>query len=101
MLEVQSERLSLHDIYVQALGDAPLSMEDETGGMPVALSVAAWEFRRFYKLRDQLLSLVLGLVGGALGVAVQWFVGYASTPVTVAVLHADRLPASSSRPARR
>lgn len=61
--------------------------------MPVALSVAVWEFRRFYKLRDQLLSLALGLVGGALGVAVQWFVGYSSMPVTVAVLHADRLPA--------
>ena len=29
VLEVHSERLSLHDIYVQALGDAPLSMEDE------------------------------------------------------------------------
>lgn len=28
VLEVQSERVSLHDIYVQALGDAPLSMED-------------------------------------------------------------------------
>ena len=32
--------------------------------VPVALSVAVWEFRRFYKLRDQLLSLALGLVGG-------------------------------------
>lgn len=61
--------------------------------MPVALAVAVWEFRRFYKLRDQLLSLALGLVGGALGVAVQTFVGYSSTPVTVAVLHGDRLPA--------
>lgn len=29
VLEVQSERVSLHDIYVQALSDAPLSMEDE------------------------------------------------------------------------
>jgi hypothetical protein len=29
VLEVHSERVTLHDIYVQALGDAPLSMEDE------------------------------------------------------------------------
>jgi ABC-2 type transport system permease protein len=56
------------------------------------LAVAAWEFRRFYKLRDQLLSLVLAMVGGAFGFGVQHFVAKATGPVRVAVLHADRLP---------
>ncbi|MFO0807503.1 MAG: ABC transporter permease [Gemmataceae bacterium] len=63
--------------------------------MPVALAVAVWEFRRFYKLRDQLLSLALGIIGGLLGVAVQWFVGYSSGIVRIAILNADRLPTIS------
>lgn len=54
--------------------------------------VAVWEFQRFYRLRDQLLSLALAIVGGGIGFAVQVFVGVASGPVTVAVIGADRLP---------
>jgi ABC-2 type transport system permease protein len=54
--------------------------------------VAVWEFRRFYKLRDQLLSLGLAILGGGIGFAVQVFVGMASGPVTVAIIGADRLP---------
>jgi ABC-2 type transport system permease protein len=54
--------------------------------------VAVWEFRRFYKLRDQLLSLGLAILGGGIGFAVQVFVGMAAGPVTVAVIGSDRLP---------
>jgi ABC-2 type transport system permease protein len=56
------------------------------------LAVAAWEFRRFYKLRDQLLSLLLAVLGGAVGFGVQWFVGKSAGDIRVAVLHGDRLP---------
>jgi ABC-2 type transport system permease protein len=56
------------------------------------LAVAVWEFRRFYKLRDQLLSLFLAIVGGAFGVGVQQFVARSTGPARIAVLHADRLP---------
>ena len=40
-----------------------------------------WEFRRFYKLRDQLLSLGLAVFGGVVGLGVQHFVGKAAGPV--------------------
>jgi ABC-2 type transport system permease protein len=56
------------------------------------LAVAAWEFRRFYKLRDQLLSLMLAIVGGTFGFAVQHFVARSAGPARVAVLFSDRLP---------
>ena len=56
------------------------------------LAVAAWEFRRFYKLRDQILSLFLAIIGGAFGFGVQHFVAKSAGPARVAVLHADRLP---------
>src|SRR5205823_10702589 len=56
------------------------------------LAVAAWEFRRFYKLRDQILSLMLAVVGGAFGFGIQHFVAKSAGPARVAVLHADRLP---------
>jgi ABC-2 type transport system permease protein len=56
------------------------------------LAVAIWEFRRFYKLRDQLLSLLLAILGGGFGVGVQHYVAKAAGPARVAVLHADRLP---------
>src|SRR5581483_6580538 len=56
------------------------------------LSVAAWEFRRFYKLRDQVLSLCLAIVGSGFGVGVQHFVARAAGPAKVAVLHAELLP---------
>jgi ABC-2 type transport system permease protein len=56
------------------------------------LAVAAWEFRRFYKLRDQILSLVLAIFGGVFGFGVQHFVARSTGPARVAVLHADRLP---------
>jgi ABC-2 type transport system permease protein len=56
------------------------------------LAVAAWEFRRFYKLRDQLLSLLLAVLGGAFGFGVQHFVARSTGPARVAVLYADRLP---------
>jgi ABC-2 type transport system permease protein len=59
----------------------------------MVLAVAVWEFRRFYKLRDQLLSLLLAVLGGAFGFGVQWFVGKTTGTVRVAVLHGDRLPA--------
>ena len=45
------------------------------GRLTLILSVAAWEFRRFYKLRDQLLSLGLAVLGGVVGLGVQHFVG--------------------------
>jgi ABC-2 type transport system permease protein len=61
--------------------------------LPIIVSVAAWEFRRFYKLRDQLLSLALAVLGGALGFSVQYFIGKAAGPVQVAVIGGDRLPA--------
>lgn len=56
------------------------------------VSVAIWEFRRFYKLRDQLLSLLLAVLGGAFGFAVQQFVARSTGPARIAVLNADRLP---------
>ena len=56
------------------------------------LAVAAWEFRRFYRLRDQVISLVLAIVGGVFGIAVQHFVAKSTGPARIAVLHADRLP---------
>jgi ABC-2 type transport system permease protein len=56
------------------------------------LAVAAWEFRRFYKLRDQVLSLLLAVVGGAFGFGVQQFVARSAGPARVAVVYADRLP---------
>jgi ABC-2 type transport system permease protein len=56
------------------------------------LAVAWWEFRRFYKLRDQLLSLFLAIIGGAFGFGVQHFVAKSAGAARVAVLHADRLP---------
>lgn len=56
------------------------------------LAVAVWEFRRFYKLRDQLLSLALAILGGAFGFGVQHFVARSAGPARVAVLYADRLP---------
>ena len=56
------------------------------------LAVAAWEFRRFYKLRDQILSLLLAIVGGAFGFGVQHFVAKSAGAARVAVLYADRLP---------
>ena len=40
----------------------------------MVLQVALWEFRRFYKLRDQLLSLALAVLGGAFGFGVQYLV---------------------------
>jgi ABC-2 type transport system permease protein len=58
----------------------------------VKLAVAIWEFRRFYKLRDQLLSLFLAIVGGAFGFGVQHFVAKSAGLARVAVLHADLLP---------
>src|SRR5437762_2360694 len=58
----------------------------------LVLAVAAWEFRRFYKLRDQLLSVLLAILGGAVGFGVQFVVGKSTGPVRVAVLHAERLP---------
>jgi ABC-2 type transport system permease protein len=61
--------------------------------LSIIMSVAVWEFRRFYKLRDQLLSLGLAILGGALGFSVQYFVGKAAGPVVVAVIGSDRLPA--------
>src|SRR5207302_4413221 len=60
--------------------------------MRLVLAVAAWEFRRFYKLRDQLLSLALAIIGGAFSFAVQSFVGRASGPVHVAIVGGERLP---------
>jgi ABC-2 type transport system permease protein len=56
------------------------------------LAVAMWEFRRFYKLRDQLFSLFLAVVGGAFGFGVQHFVAKSAGAARVAVLHADLLP---------
>jgi ABC-2 type transport system permease protein len=56
------------------------------------LAVAAWEFRRFYKLRDQLLSLTLGILGGLFGFGVQHFVAKSAGPARIAVLHAELLP---------
>jgi ABC-2 type transport system permease protein len=56
------------------------------------LAVAAWEFRRFYRLRDQLLSLLLAIVGGAFGIGVQHFVAKSAGPARIAVLHSDLLP---------
>ncbi len=56
------------------------------------LAVAIWEFRRFYKLRDQLLSLFLAIIGGAFGFGVQHFVAKSAGPARVAVLNADLLP---------
>jgi ABC-2 type transport system permease protein len=64
----------------------------------MVLAVAAWEFRRFYKLRDQLLSLLLAVLGGAFGFGVQYFVGQSAGDVRIAVLHADRLPPLSLPP---
>src|SRR5690348_7626057 len=58
----------------------------------LVLSVAVWEFRRFYKLRDQILSVLLALLGGVFGFGVQYLVGRSAGEVHVAVLHADRLP---------
>lgn len=55
--------------------------------------VAVWEFRRFFKLRDQLLSLTLAIAGGAAGFGVQYFVGRAAGPVAVAVIGERNLPA--------
>ncbi|HEX4592423.1 MAG TPA: hypothetical protein VH120_21005, partial [Gemmataceae bacterium] len=56
------------------------------------LAVAAWEFRRFYRLRDQVISLVLAIVGGVFGIAVQHFVAKSTGPARIAVLHVERLP---------
>ena len=58
----------------------------------VKLAVAAWEFRRFYKLRDQILSLMLAILGGAVGLGIQYFVAKSAGAAHVAVLYADRLP---------
>src|SRR5262245_14711528 len=55
-------------------------------------SVAVWEFRRFYKMRDQLLSLGLAIAGGAVGVGVQYLVGKAAGPVRVGIVGGWRLP---------
>jgi ABC-2 type transport system permease protein len=62
------------------------------GRLTLILSVAAWEFRRFYKLRDQLLSLGLAVLGGVVGLGVQHFVGKAAGPVRVGVIGGDQLP---------
>lgn len=65
------------------------------------LAVAIWEFRRFYKLRDQLISLFLALIGGAFGFGVQHFVAKSAGAARVAVLHAELLPdVNLSAPAR-
>lgn len=63
--------------------------------------VAVWEFRRFFKLRDQMLSLALAVVGGALGFSVQHFVGRATGPVTVAVVGQQKLPGFHVSPTSR
>jgi ABC-2 type transport system permease protein len=51
-----------------------------------------WEFRRFYKLRDQLFSLLLAILGGAFGFGVQYFVAKSAGPARIAVLHSEILP---------
>jgi ABC-2 type transport system permease protein len=61
--------------------------------LKTVFTVAEWEFRRFYKLRDQLLSLALAIIGGLVGFGVQKFVDRASGPVRVAVIGHERLPA--------
>jgi ABC-2 type transport system permease protein len=55
------------------------------------LQVALWEFRRFYKLRDQVLSLALSFAFGLFGMGVQWLVSL-SGEVKVAVVHPEALP---------
>src|SRR5205085_11042295 len=67
----------------------------------MVLQVALWELRRFYKLRDQLLSLALAVLGGAFGFGVQYLVGKAAGPVTVAVIGGDRLPPPALPPGSR
>lgn len=62
------------------------------------VNVAVWEYRRFFKLRDQMLSLALAVVGGALGYGVQYFVGRASGPVSVAVVGGEVLPSIQMPP---
>ncbi len=67
----------------------------------LVLEVAWWEFRRFYKLRDQVLSLVLAVLGGVFGLGVQSFVGKAAGTVKVAVVHGERLPSLALAPNSR
>lgn len=56
----------------------------------MVFQVALWEFRRFYRLRDQILSLGMSFVAGMLGFGVQWLV-LTSGEIKVAVVHADAL----------
>jgi ABC-2 type transport system permease protein len=57
----------------------------------MVFQVAVWEFRRFYRVRDQVLSLGLSFVAGMLGFGVQWLV-LTSGEVKVAVLNSDAMP---------
>jgi ABC-2 type transport system permease protein len=57
----------------------------------MVFQVALWEFRRFYRVRDQILSLGLSFVAGLLGFGVQWLV-LTSGEIKVAVINSAALP---------
>ncbi|HTK75448.1 MAG TPA: ABC transporter permease [Gemmataceae bacterium] len=66
----------------------------------MVFQVALWEFRRFYRVRDQILSLALSFVAGLLGFGVQWLV-LTSGEIKVAVINSDALPRIVLEPTSR
>src|SRR5207302_11315013 len=66
----------------------------------MVFQVALWEFRRFYRVRDQILSLALSFVAGLLGFGVQYLV-LKSGEIKVAVVNADALPPLVLEPGSR
>jgi hypothetical protein len=64
---VRTDAVSVHDIYVRAVKPRGSWSDDPRGAVR---EVARWEFRRFFKLRDQLLSLALTLAMAVAGYGV-------------------------------
>ncbi|VTS02845.1 ABC transporter permease [Tuwongella immobilis] len=54
--------------------------------------VGLWEFRRFFRIRDQILALAMAIVAGVVTAGITKFVEKSGQPIRIAVIHEERMP---------